>query len=113
MSNEEKHQIWCYFGIEKFVIGNNEELSALLTKLLRHHHKRQIYKYVAHTLQLIKKPVIVTKAVNIENLPKSRIISSRQKKKRKRHETRKNIHRLSYDYIDFMQHKRKICPPKP
>ena len=52
MSNEEKHQLWCYFGIEKFVIGNNEELSALLTKLLRHHHKRQIYKYVAHNLDI-------------------------------------------------------------
>lgn len=29
MSNEEKHQIWCYFGVEKFIIDNNEELSAL------------------------------------------------------------------------------------
>ena len=36
---------------------------------------------LSDTLQLIKKSVIVTKAVNIENLPKSRIISSRQKKK--------------------------------
>ena len=52
MSNEEKHQIWCYFGVEKFIIDNNEELSALLTKLLRHHHKRQIYKYVAHNLDI-------------------------------------------------------------
>ena len=52
MSNEEKHQIWCYFGVEKFIIENNEELSALLTKLLRHHHKRQIYKYVAHNLDI-------------------------------------------------------------
>lgn len=36
---------------------------------------------LSDTLQLVKKPVIVTKAVNIENLPKSRIILSRQKKK--------------------------------
>lgn len=36
---------------------------------------------LSDALQLIKKPVIVTKAANIENLPKSRIISSRQKKK--------------------------------
>ena len=45
MSNEEKHQIWCYFGVEKFIIGNNEKLSALLTKLLRHHHKRFEYRW--------------------------------------------------------------------
>lgn len=36
MSNEQKHQIWCYFGVEKFIIGNNEELSALLTLSLIH-----------------------------------------------------------------------------
>jgi len=36
---------------------------------------------LSDTLQLIKKLVIVTKAVNVENFPKSRIISSRQKKK--------------------------------
>lgn len=32
---------------------------------------------LSDTLQLVKKPVIVTKAVNIENFPKSRIILSR------------------------------------
>lgn len=32
---------------------------------------------LSDALQLIKKPVIVTKAVNIENFPKSRIILSR------------------------------------
>lgn len=52
MSNRRKHQIWCYFGVNKFIIEDNNDLSQFLTKCLRHHHKRQIYKYVAHNLDI-------------------------------------------------------------